>query len=393
MYPPTSKARRARPASSGFSLVELMVAMAASLILLGAVFVLLGQLFTVSQSAANIADMNQNLRAGVDLIARDLTRASSGIPLGGIPLPSGAGSVGVFRPPNSLAQTFPTCTGVYSAITPGPGLGPVVIPGTPPTDAITLLTVDSTFMPSPAEPAPLTFSSITGDPVGCSPSSCAGWIATINTANPPMPAGFSVNLGTSPATFSLNGTVVSQLNKGDLMMFSNSQGTALGVVTNYNPSNNTIQFDVDTGGYDPLRINQPAAASGTLWNLATPPFSTTFPPTVAYKVLMISYYLDNSLPSGPRLMQAIDAAPPNPVATGINKLYFTYDLFEGTLNGVSDIINGLLPVCSHSPNEIRKVNLQVAAASAPLSTNAKRYYVNQIVTGVTIRDLAYRNRY
>jgi type IV pilus assembly protein PilW len=64
----------------GFSLVELMVAMTVTLIVTGAVF----QLMTAGQTAFRrepaMADRQQNIRAGLDLISQDLYGAGSGVP-------------------------------------------------------------------------------------------------------------------------------------------------------------------------------------------------------------------------------------------------------------------------------------------------------------------------
>ena len=64
----------------GFSLVELMIAMTATLIITGAVF----QLVSAGQSAFRkepaLSDRQQNVRAGIDVIARDLYRAGFGLP-------------------------------------------------------------------------------------------------------------------------------------------------------------------------------------------------------------------------------------------------------------------------------------------------------------------------
>jgi prepilin-type N-terminal cleavage/methylation domain-containing protein len=64
----------------GFSLIELMVAMVVTLIISGAVF----QLVTAGQSAFRkepaVADRQQNIRMGLDLISQDLFQAGSGVP-------------------------------------------------------------------------------------------------------------------------------------------------------------------------------------------------------------------------------------------------------------------------------------------------------------------------
>lgn len=355
-----------RSGAPGFTLIELLIAMGMSLVLLSGAVTLFLQTRKVIESAVKTADMNQNLRAGADLMMRDLTVAAAGIPIGGVPLPSGTRCRAVTRPgPASPAATFSNCTagsmGVLPAISPGPGLGPTQYNGLH-SDEITIINVDQTFAVSNV-PVALAPTSITADPPGCT-SSCQGWILTV-------PAAPSIAAGSTTA-----------VNVDDLFMFSNSNGAALGMVTAVNPTANTITFD----NGDPLGLNQPNAAAGTLSNLrsGTP---MVYPQTVAYKLLMTSYYLDTSKPGNPRLMQQIGNGTPMAVADGINFLDISYDLSDGVTTHVQEMLS------PHTPNEIRKVNLSIAANSQRLAHGPRKMFVSAINTAVTIRDLAYRNNY
>ena len=72
--------RTSQNAQAGFSLVELVVAMAVTLIIAGAVL----QLVTAGQSAfrrePELADRQQNIRMGMDIISKDLYGAGYGFP-------------------------------------------------------------------------------------------------------------------------------------------------------------------------------------------------------------------------------------------------------------------------------------------------------------------------
>ena len=58
-----------------------------------------------------MSDANQNLRAAINLVARDLMQAGRGIPIGGVPIPSGAGSSAIIRPgPTGTSYTFDNVT-------------------------------------------------------------------------------------------------------------------------------------------------------------------------------------------------------------------------------------------------------------------------------------------
>src|SRR5437773_11034334 len=100
-----------RSGAPGFTLIELMIAMGLSLTLLSGAFMLFLQSRKVIESTVKTADMNQNLRAGTDLMIRDLTATAGGIPIGGVPLPSGIGCRAVTRPgPASPVASFSNCT-------------------------------------------------------------------------------------------------------------------------------------------------------------------------------------------------------------------------------------------------------------------------------------------
>ena len=114
----------------GFTLVELLVAMALTLILLGIAFNIFDKLNNAADLAGTMADVNENLRAGTNMIARDLSTAGAEIPLGGFPLPSGGTPCQAIKIPLPAwlpAQYFnPACSGNMNVITPGSGFGPTI---------------------------------------------------------------------------------------------------------------------------------------------------------------------------------------------------------------------------------------------------------------------------
>jgi prepilin-type N-terminal cleavage/methylation domain-containing protein len=79
--------------SGGFSLMELMLAMALGLVLLGAATQLFKSSITTTSLISNRTEMQQNLRSALDLVAKDVSMAGAGLPAAGLQLPTGAGSV------------------------------------------------------------------------------------------------------------------------------------------------------------------------------------------------------------------------------------------------------------------------------------------------------------
>lgn len=167
-------------------------------------------------------------------------------------------------------------------------------------------------------------------------------------------------------------------------MLTNTNGSALGMATLVDATTNKISF---TSG-DPLdlfKLNQPAAASGTIAKLKNPGSPPTYPSTYAYKVTMLTYFLDVTTDtSHPKLVRQIGAGAGSPVALDIYSLQLSYDLADGVTTNRRD---------PPTPNLIRKVNLFVSARSPEIARRTRQYFNNTISTAVTVRNLAYVNKY
>src|SRR5207245_4449929 len=79
---------------SGFTLVELLVAMTITLVVVATTLGAFNDALRANEAVTLLADMDQNLRAGMNLVIRDLIQTGEMIPTGGIPIPSGAGGNG-----------------------------------------------------------------------------------------------------------------------------------------------------------------------------------------------------------------------------------------------------------------------------------------------------------
>src|SRR5258708_35440490 len=90
----------------GFPLLELMVSMALGLIVMAS----LASLFKTGMNSTMLvtqrAETQQNMRAAIDLMVKDISMAGAGVPSGGIQLPHGAGGDGL-----SQDRSRPTPTG------------------------------------------------------------------------------------------------------------------------------------------------------------------------------------------------------------------------------------------------------------------------------------------
>src|ERR1700722_4018072 len=299
---------------NGFSLLELMVSMAVTIVVLGAATTALLQAQRATQAIAMQANTQENLRAGMHFMVRD-------IPQGGITIPYNATSL-VNRP--GLAGTFPTSYTAIPAITPGSRLGQVatsmdpatnlpLVSGTG-TDIVNVLYNDDTLVDALGNHL-YSFPVVQAAPAV---PVCAGGIS---------PTGAFVTM--TPAYFTMPGGVQPSA-AGNLSRFHNQNGTALEYVTSV--AGSTINFAAG----DPAGLNQTGKANGTVANLGP---GGAFPPTTITRVWMVSYYVDFTNPASPQLIRQVNypnypaAAPANPpqdIADMTEDLSFSYDLTGST---------------------------------------------------------------
>src|ERR1700722_9781114 len=369
---------------NGFSLLELMVSMAVTVTVLGAATAALLQAQHATQAIAMQANTQENLRAGMHFMVRDIAQAGEGIPQGGITIPYGATSL-VNRP--GIAGTFPTTYTAIPAITPGSQLGQFatsinpntnlpLVSGTR-TDIINILYNDDTLVDAVGNHL-YSFPVVQAAPAV---PVCAGVIS---------PTGAFVTM--TPACFLMPG-VGQPISAGNLIMFHNQNGTALEYVTSI--AGNTINFAAG----DPAGLNQTGLPNGTVSNLAV-----AATPTTISRVWMVTYYLDVvTNPAKPQLIRQVNypnypagapANPPQQVGEVIENLGFSYDIVNtqdpvGTYpNGAGDAPTALAP---DTPFAFRAVNVYLGGRSEyPWTwTNPPQFLRNSLTTQVSIRSLSF----
>jgi len=373
---------------TGFTLIELMVAMGITLVALAATMIAFKDATNTNQSVTLKSDISDNLRAGVNLIEQDLIQAGTGIPTGGIPIPYtpgpstcvGSGGVPINRPNLTGALTFPTCNVSLNAVEPGWQLGPpITSPDSTPganTDLITVLYADNTLA--------LNSRMINEPAIGASPGCPAGSI----TSN-----GQVVTFDSTCITFSPTGV---QINAGDLIMFTNAQGNAIQEVTSV--SGQTLNFIAGDG----LNLNARTDPQGTMFQLENTNLvggvkvpNHTFPPTTATRIWMISYYLDNVAdPLHVRLIRRVNwlnqaSILGQPVGETIENLQFKYNFVDGVTNPSGQ---PSIPV-GQSESLIRSVDVILGARSTNAWGQTHKYLRSNFMTQVSLRSMAYVNRY
>lgn len=382
---------------AGFTLVELMIAMGITMVLLYAAVTLFRDAAQSNEMVTQGADMSENLRAGLNMIQLDLQQAGTGIPTGGIPIPYTDpcdSTPRINRPMLNGTTTFPypgaNCISVIPAVEPGSMMGPAITApdanaGTPAnpnsiTDEITMLYADNT---AGLDGKPVNQPATVGPPAnaGC-PNGKLQLSGTTLTATFDVTC---VNLTNAAA-----GNVIT-MNPGDLVMFTNNLGTALLTVTGV--AGQVLTFQAG----DAFDLNGRTEAGGTIQQMETGGAAcggapTCFPTTLATRVWMISYYLDNiTSPPYTRLIRQVNMNPPTPVGETLENLQFTYNFVDGVNNPADQ---SSVPL-GNSESNIRSVNVYLGARSSHAVHQGSRtiYARSNLMTQVSLRSLAYVNRY
>jgi prepilin-type N-terminal cleavage/methylation domain-containing protein len=386
---------------NGFSLLEMLIAMALGTMVVGAAVLLYSQAVRATWTVTQRADLQQDFRAASDMLIKDLSLAGSGLGNGTqIPLPSAVTPMYgcdqtlkcYLGPTNTGAGTYPlqgATPTLYGLIT-GYNLGPTLTSNPTPTDAITAVYADNsfylncyqatvtakgkvTFGPSTI-PDPKTGALPAFPPAGCLP----------NLVNAPQAVNDNL-LGLTPGDLilmNLNGApVVGEVTAGTITTGTNKVGTT---------------YIVPFANNDPLEMNQTAAGANAGLNGEGLGATGALP----VRLLVITYYLDNTVTPA-RLMRQISGHTPMPVTDGVVYLKFNYDLYNDATNSpavgcqnpgaagdvcVAGTSTGLSPI------DITKINILHMAMNSALKGVAG-YQGLDLETSVSARDLTYNNQY
>jgi type II secretory pathway pseudopilin PulG len=359
----------------GFTMVEFLVATAISLVLIAAAVSAFSDALRSNELVTLTSDLNDNLRASMDLISRDLLFAGSGIPSSGISIPSGPGIT--INRPNLTPLAFQGT--ILPAVSLGTGLGPAVpISDTPaapgvgtPTDILTLLYDDNTWNAGEN----MDFAPINRTAVGATPA-CGGTIS---------PTGDSVTFDKTCNDLSKARVPIQP---GDLILFTNPAGTtAIQTVTTVNGQ--VLNF-AKSAAIDQFGFNQSGASQGTILQLQSPP--GTWPPITATRIFMVTYYLDNVAdPLRPRLMRRLNFNPAQPVGDVLEALTVRYNFVDG--NTPKFFAKQSAVPAGLSESNIRSVYVFLGARSNRPQSKTSKYLRDNMATQVSLRSLSYFNRY
>jgi prepilin-type N-terminal cleavage/methylation domain-containing protein len=353
---------------AGFSLIEMMISMTILTVIMGATLGGLSDIMKANQNVLMVSSTNNSLRGGMDLMVRDMLQVGSGLPAShAITIPSGAGSQRV-RIPGPPGTTFLTTTAdlTLPAVMPRPGVGPTI--NGVATDVLTVMMADNAF-------ESVTLSAVAATSV-------------VVAAGPVLDTGPDRVLA------------------GQLMMISKGSGTTLVQVTTVDYAARRLTF----ADGDSLRLNQSAAAAGSLPALnAVAPVNSAAATRIS-RVRMITYYVDATTnPARPRLVRRVNNGDPlvfdnytlgTAVAFDTINLQFAFDISNGLGNpgNVEMTAADLAGTGACSPNPcgptlIRKVNVTATGRSKNRMPPGNKYFENTLSSQVSLRGMAFLDKY
>jgi len=392
---------------AGFTLIETLVAMTLMLIVVAAVMGALNDATHATELVSLMADTQENLRAGMNYMARDLQQAGNGIPQSGITIPNSGGASptsNVTRPPSALSLgSFPTSWTVLPAITAGYQTGATTTTSGVATDIVTILYADTSLVDTNGNWLNKYPIKGTSGSTGCASgnSNPQGTISTgtggvapvtitfdtsciiINNGNTGIQAGDLIMLQNNNTTGSL-----SQTSSDASVDNSTAGGSCLMVVSSVNQAANSITFS--TG--DAFGLNASGASHGTVANIESPTASGTFPSTVATRVWMITYYVDNSNPSRPQLMRQVNLKAATAVGDEVEHLQVFYDILNAGSSPVTVSAEVENPTLAQLPY-IRDAYIILYARSDDKFSLSNNYVRNNLETVVSIRGMDFYNQF
>ena len=372
---------------SGFTLLELLISAIVGLIMMLAATAIFRQAMNAMFIVTQRAETQQDMRAAIELMTKDISMAGAGLPTGGLQLANTTSSKvacnqtgtcyigGDIYPSNPTTGTTNYMYGLLPGFGNGVENGPITAAPAAVNDSITSIYCDYNFQLSNFS---FTF-----------PSTTQANVSVIASPNSAYPTNILAPGG---------------LNVGDLIFFlvatpgngTGNQGTSsaqtAAVVAEITglPSNTEILF----AGGDALNFNQtgPNSLAATITSLGANLGAGAGNSVTACRLEAVTYFLQvpaaGATVQTPRLMRQVNGLTAIPVADNIINLQFAYDVINqttGTINAnVADPIAAGL-----SPELIQKANIWVMGQN--LTSGNNRSQSMYLASSVSARNMSFCN--
>lgn len=391
---------RNRQFMQGYTLVELLTAMGLGLLVLGAAARLYTSALNATWLVSQKTVMQQDGRAALDLIVKDIRMAGTGVGSQEQLFPALA-SGGTFTPRygcdtsqcyvnSGNGLTYPVIGGgsptLYPVI-PGYQKGKVINAGNGATDVITIFYADTTFHLScytatVTNGTTLTFNypAVPPDP----PNADASCYTDSNNVSHPVKDVKVSDIGIG-------------LKAGDIVYFSGKRTDAnstliVGEVTSVTGAN--APYTVKFNDPDALHLNQATATLNSFAATSGGVQLNVGAVGTVYRLWVITYYLDVPTSTGlPTLMRQVNGQTPTPVAENISDLRFSYQIYDSNMAPTPYATYDDAGLSSNkSPSLIKKVNIKHLTMRSPLA-GTRGFQGTDMQTSITVRTLGFTDQF
>lgn len=386
---------------AGFTMVEVLTSIVVMSIILAATLSTLTSAMKTTQGVTEMADTQENLRAGMNYMTRDLIQAGEGIPQNGITIPNSGGatpSSSVYSPGPTVNSKFNTTWTTLPAVIPGYELGPTTSTSGVPTDTVTILYADSTLVNNNGT----TTNWLNKYPIN-SASCPAGSITTVGT---------TTTVTFDPSCVNIN-TGNTAIHVGDLIMLQNNNTTTVDMSTTatntsttdsnghiallYVSSVNLAANSISFLAADPFGLNSSGQPVGTITGIQSAA-NTYGNPVTATRIWMITYFISNANPQQPMLMRQVNLNTAEPVGESVENLQVFYDILNPGSSPPALLASGTgstqweNPPAGDNPY-IRDSYIVLCARSDATLFQTGQYFRDNLSTMVSMRGLDFYNEF
>jgi len=408
--------RQLSNSSRGFSLIELLMALALGLVVTGAAVKLYSTGVDATWVIQQRAELQQDLRGSESMLLKDISLAGAGmtgVPGDSVALPNSVApiygcSAGPVCAPNG-AINYPCvgagCVPTLYPIMPGFGRG-IIPPGSTTASDIITITYSDTNLPM----------SCYSGATNVNPLKFNGTGNVLTFMAPPNPPPSSCILPPGLAYPTALNNTVNGLLPGDIILIGPTVNNlvAVGEVTAVagplgaptpcagNPCAGGSTYTVTFANADTLNLNQSGQnndltklnpAAGVGGPLASVPIT---------RILVITYYLKNWVDASGHtttiLYRQVNGQPAVPLADNVANMQFTYDTYDTSGNLLNATGDGG-EAAGTSPNLIRKINIihltvhgQLYGVKTSLMAT-QGFQSFDLQTSISARNMSYNQRY